>query len=379
MNRRVVLLALVPLMAVSHAALGQTNGAPRAWWFRAGPVVRIGISQEVRGNSYTQGGGVHAGRTYATGSGAIGAQDAFGNRVYDDGFVNTDPGTGNDASTWYWGYENASQYDSGDQTMTYHASAGSSRSRSVLYDEAVDADDDTEGVGIAVSAGRTIFSRGRFTLGLCGGLNALFGVGLSSSDSSFAERYHEARHTVVDTYELGDVQAPGAPYDGPEGGYDGPGPLLPNEPSSKSRKTTGTSSWDAWNEVQVETDLQIYELWLGVQLGCEVTERLSVYATPRASAGYLDADIDRSERLLADEGGGGVVVGQWRDAVSDDDWVLGAGVSVGGRFDAFGSWSVGAFAAYDLVFDEMSVSIGPNIVDIDSGGVSAGVNVGRRF
>ena len=94
------------------------------WWVKGGPVIRGGMSVDVKGSSYSQTLGQHAVASALEDPSGIGTTGAYADRTYDNGYVGLSPSTGNPAAidpntTWNWGYDNASQYDAAGGQLSF--------------------------------------------------------------------------------------------------------------------------------------------------------------------------------------------------------------------------------------------------------------------
>src|SRR5262245_12236336 len=137
---------------------------------------------------------------------ATGSQE---DRFYDDGYNRLDSSGNAGALTWFWGYQNASQLPGNDTIVMHSTSSGGAR-----------AEDEEQykfqkGLELTYARDFGALGRGRW------GLESAFGF----MDMEISDRSPIAGGTSVlsDTYQLGGVVPPFAPYNGPFGG---PGPLI---------------------------------------------------------------------------------------------------------------------------------------------------------
>ena len=354
------------------------------WWLKGGPVYRGGMEVEAEGSSRVQDLGVHAAGNLGDPS-SVGNANRYDDRTYDDGYVKRDPGTGNPGSidpdlTWYWGYDNASQYDSGRDTLTFHQTGAEGYSE-VLNTTFTD-DDKMDGYGAELVAGRPLADIGRLTLDVCVGLQGLWGMNANLSGSTYQEGV--GRMHVTDTYDVSGVNMPGA---GHEGTYDGPfdsppvipSPLIPNMPESRSSRLVD-SQWTAENQINMDVESELYNLWLGSRLALALGERFSVHITPKISANYVNVDVDRSETFVATYADGSTAtLNSWSDTGSESKWLFGAGATAGADVQFGNGYFAGIYGGYEWVADEVDVTVGPNTVSVDMSGYTAGVQAGKRF
>jgi hypothetical protein len=331
----------------------------------------------------------------------------YGNRTFDDGYVNMDAGTGNPNSidptvTWYWGYENGNQYNAGADTLAFHrdtVETGSGRivSLTTLRDEPANFDDTFSGWGAELVVGYPITTKGKIKIDICGGLAGIWGADASMGGSTFAEQVQDDRYDVSDhitdtySYDTTGVTIPAAPH---QGTYDGPfdnppvipSPTIPNRPSSATRNTdrdtsrTSSTTWSAQNHINIDADTDLYELWLGPRIGLAAGERFSLYVTPKVSMNYVDVSVDRSETFVATSAdGSSATLNSWSDSGSESKFIFGTGVTAGADVDIGKGLFVGIWGGYEWVSDEVDVKVGPNTVSVDASGYTAGAEAGYRF
>ena len=387
------------------SAVAQQDGG---FWMKAGPGYRGGMKLELSGSSYTQLEGVHAANPYRSSSAVPEARDSgYGDRVFADGYVKRDAGTGNPNSidpslTWNWGYNNASQYNYIEESLSFHRyseAVGSSRrtSRTTLSDGVFDADDTVSGWGVDVAMGYLFPSEGNVKFGLVFGLSGAWNENAKFNTSTYSEQIKEekfsVRHSITDTYVY-DVLGINMPGAGHAGTYDGPfdnppvipSPVIPNAPSSIRRnvdsvsKRTSSSTWTAQNYIHMEVDSDLYGLRLGPQLILQAGENLSFHITPHVSVNYADVKVERIERFTAVYGDGRTeTLRTWHDKESEKDFLFGAGIMVGMDVEFGNGVFAGIWGGYDWMSDEVEVQAGPNTVSFDGSGYIVGLMLGYRF
>jgi hypothetical protein len=193
------------------------------------------------------------------------------NRNYNDGFVNVDSSHNAGSQTWNWGYQNASQV-SGD-TLLMHATSVSSGASSSGTDD--------PNLGFEVSFVRDL---GHETWGRWG-LKAAFGytgMNLSSSGPLSANAQF-----ITDTYQLGGVVPPIAPYNGSSSG---PGPVIGSSPARgpimpASAIVTGNRSLNA----------TLYDLRLGPAVELDIIKGLAVEVGGGLALGVVDSTFAYTE------------------------------------------------------------------------------------
>ena len=324
-------------------------GTAGEWTLGGGPVVRLGLRVEARGSSRVQDLHLHAAQPGHSSPSGLGAGDGawtydisgYGDRTYDDGFVNLDPGTADPNSiepglTWYWGYQSDEQFDGNARTLTFHSQVsdedigyGESISLQTLRDDPVSASEDMTAAGIGLTASYATGRRNGLDWSFCVGTKILRGCVDGLRVSPYEETVQQDRYQVVETftydeiytYDTGDTVPPPAPY---EGTYNGPGPVIPNTPSGRAqssalsssrRRAASSTSWSAANEIDFDVESAVYDLWIGPRVGLAAGPRVSLYAIPSVSLNYIEANVDRTEKFTATYSDGGRELLQaWRDS-----------------------------------------------------------------
>ena len=420
-------LSIVVAIAVELVVMPLHGGE---WRVSAGYVERHGMGLTIKGTSRAQAQGAQSAYSHISMPDAKDGEpnlrlrhadpdlETYADRSFDDGFVFMDPGTANPSAiipgqTWNWGYERPEQYDASSQTLDFHTTIettdvqrraefrqGRRFTREVLNDNQVAMDDDFSGAGVGLAADYSLVSGDKTEVSLCFGINTLRNASIHGATSTYGERVKadrvkvEDRYTTTDSlsyretyhYDTTGVNPPVAPY---AGTYDGPGPVIPNQPSSydstggESTRQVGhqqrtsveqAETWTTANHIAFDTDISLYDAWLGCRIDRRLGGRLQVFARPSVSINYVDAEMDRSEIFIATAASGASrVIRNWTDSDRKGGWLLGAGMSVGANVEISHGWSFELSAGYDWVLDEMRYSVGPNEAQIDVSGFSLGV------
>jgi len=307
----------------------------------------------------------------------IGDPVAIGDRFYHDGYVRQDAGTAVDGSTWFWGYDNSSQVI-GDNLVYQATGFESIRSDSFSTVAGRNTDDGLQSGGLSLRADVTTpWTLGPFRVG------GIVGMSLASDSQSYRFANHRAtqtrddyRHDYRDTYALGGVVPPEAPY---AGGPVGPGPLISNLPSSRSL-----------TPVLVFTDTAVFTNDVRAQFE---NEMLSV---------LLGGTLEHEEGPWSFMVAGGLILEFHRYTSHQSETLNGAG---GGARPGFASWSEGRSgtkfrpglfaelsARYALdrhcfldgfirgeIADEFRVRAGPSSFEFEPVGFSIGLRIGASF
>src|SRR5215468_8747154 len=114
------------IVANCISAAGYDEPSSQRFWFGVGPAVRGGMRIRVEGSSYVQALGLHdptanGPLTFPSG---IGATNGYADRLYDNGYVKLDRGTGdpsapNPSGTWNWGFSDPGQYNANAQILKF--------------------------------------------------------------------------------------------------------------------------------------------------------------------------------------------------------------------------------------------------------------------
>ena len=378
------------LLAVAVALTFSAVGAVRAqdaeppkdsffdgWRLRLGPSYRQIDSIRVHSApSYVQQQGLHANGPGDTITGQIGPENQFADRTYDDGYVNQDAGTPNDGNTWFWGYNNASQYDgaaSGAETLSFTAAdlVGDTGGNNASF--SVDADD--RGWGFRLSADRPVRQVGPFTLVL--GVDLSFNQIKANTDW---EAYRENVYTVTDVYDVSAIAPPGSttpPFTAPYAGtLAGPGPVISNTPDGGRMLAL---DYAGRNIVNLDMDISLVTVAACAGLEKDWGKfRLAGRAGLSLSWSHIGTDRDESWfRQMPD--GTRQDLARWSDHGSDDDLIPGTLAELSIEYLLTEQWFVGTSARWDQPFTDVDVQVGPNEVTANLEGVSGSVFAGFSF
>lgn len=369
-------------------------------------------------------------------------------RRFSDGFVLLDVWT-LDAGvpqerygmTWNWGYQNASQYNSNNLTLTFHRATSVTASarvtdsavyedeqttREVTCNQAVDESDSNSASGVEVNAKRRMDTWGKWQLALKVGAawfpdvesqvsanplrmlirqNTYRVTGEEAVAATYRESYNET-YTYADHFGLSDPSLPPLPdvvgtppYFGPADPYNGPGPLIPNSPTnyvavktgsaltevpvggSESQSLVGSRIWLISDTVQWDAELNRVRLVCGPDLSREAKGRLRLHVSPQLTLSLVDADVERRETGTVTDAATGRVVSTARRTShgSKTDCILGLLLLAGADTSVTEDWVVSADVGYEWMGKKVSVDVGPDRAEFDLGGWEAGLRVGRSF
>jgi len=317
----------------------------------------------------------------------IGDQGVIGERYYNDGYVRQDAGTPADGSTWFWGYDNASQVEMigipggapVPGNLAYHATGYQSiRNDAVTTRKAPRDNDYLRTTGIEIRADVVSpWTIGPFRIG------GMIGIGAVSDKQPISFRNHTTVQTrddyrldYTDRYALNGIIPPAAPY---QGTHAGPGPVISNTPSNRTvdpvHLYTDTATftnrvYSNFKDTSVALTMApslIYEQgpWNFTLSGGVIVEFHS-YSTRQyevlnvASARYTGRQA------------------QWAEGDSGTKIRPGLFLQLGTQYDVGNDWHVGAWARGEWA-DDFSVSSGPSLYQFDPLGFTLGFEIGYSF
>ncbi len=382
---------------LAFGALALTNGSipltstAQDWWIEAGPVFRGGMKVSVEGSSYVQGLGLHS--PAATGPlsspTGIGAPNGYADRVYDNGYVKLDPGTGNTDSvggpnaTWNWGFANPAQYNAVAQTLSFQKQGD--LGYTTLANGTAEGSDKLLGAGLHLMAGLPLTKSGRWSLDLALGFQGIWGAHSDMETTTYGEDVRQV--TVTDIYNVSGIPPAQFPAQGFQGTYLGPfdnppvipSPVIPNLPSERLASTSA-AFYTAQNRIGFDVDQSLYQFSLGPKIAYEVSQRVKLNVRPSVSLNLINARVNRTETFAQSSAGGGSVVLQgWSNEADEWQALFGLGATAGADVDLGKGFYAGVFGGYEWVAEQAKVSIGPNTVSFDAGGWVGGAVIGKRF
>jgi hypothetical protein len=316
---------------------------------------------------------------------AIGPADAFADRTYSDGFVRQDAGTPNGGDTWNWGYDNASQVVDG--ALLFHGGNGTAAtfSESSNY-EYGGWSSDLDGAAPFVKLEWIMPQSDTFSFGWQSAFSYL-GTDASRALQTFTAQKTRTDYgiTYTDRFDAAGVIIPQAPY---AGGPQGPGPLLPNIPTSRTATETviGGEIVSAVNDIRTNFDLSLSTLSFGPTMEYR-RGALAFQATAGVAINVASWDAQQTETLRitsAVTSGTPATVAttestrSFQHSRSHTDIVPGLFLEAAASRDLNQSWSLSAFGRYDWAGD-VDFSAGPSTGSAGLSGWSLGVGVGFRF
>ena len=305
---------------------------------------------------------------------AVGPEGSIADREYNDGYVRQDAGTAGDGTTWYWGYDSASQIQAGNLIYTatgFQSILGGTpgSSRSGTYSK-----DSLRGVAPHIQFdARSPHYLGPFRLGYSVGFDFLkTDQSIAFSNFSASQSRSDYRLDYVDTYDLQGVIPPQAPYSGSLGGS---GPIIDNIPTTRSITSVllGTDSAGFSNHVWSSIDIDTFSFtagptmeWRGGpwQIAFSGGLMLSIY----------DWSASQSELLSATTAAGSSRVASWAEGSDGTTVRPGLYVQTDAGYAFTDTLAAGGFLRFDAA-PEFRAEAGPTIYKIDPYGVTAGFQV----
>lgn len=308
----------------------------------------------------------------------VGDESAIDERYYNDGYVRMDPGTPVDGSTWFWGYENASQVQG--QDLVYHATGYQSiRNDDIATRPGARTDEDLGQFGFEIRADvLTPWRLGPFRVG------GMIGLGMVSSNQSLAFGNHSTTQTrddyrldYTDRYSLGEeVVPPAAPY---YGTHTGPGPLMPNIPASRTITPVLLYTDTAVFTNKVRADFR--DDSMALTLGPSLNYHQGLWDFVASGGLILEVhhySTRQYEQLNVSSAQYSGVQARWAEGSSGTKFRPGLFLQAGVRYDVGNDWHIGGYARGEIA-DDFSVAAGPSLFEFDPVGFTLGFELGYSF
>jgi hypothetical protein len=301
-------------------------------------------------------------------------------RDYDNGGVVRDSAwTGGDGRTWNWSADSAAQYDAASERLTFDGYYGVTEAR-IGSHETPGRSDSSEMAGVSVDFAREVWRGDTFRLSVSAGGSYFPERELLSVRQSFgAGSYRSEVWRITDTYDVSgwngmvpDVNGAGGIG---AGTFDGPGPLIPFIPVSRTEGLDGvladeTFGGGAWAEA---------DLWLAEGRLCLVPEwqaldRLSLFGTVGVSLGYVGVST-RSGSWMTQN----TATAARRSSGSEEEWVVQAILGLGVRFAVTDRVGLSLLGEARLPGKDIDFNAAPYAGEIELGVWSAGVRADYCF
>ncbi len=311
---------------------------------------------------------------------SIGETDEYGDRTYDDGYVNESAITGASGLTWYWGYEQSTQVSGSDLALHatgYQTTYNPSISNAANYS----ADDDLD--GFTPQLDFNYYPENR-TLGISSILISFSMTGVDSGFhfSNFAGIQTQDNYQLnyTDTYDLGVVadSVPTAPYYGTE---DGPGASIPNLPADRTTDPVllSTDTAEYSNSISSDLDMTAFSIALGPTFEGSFADRMRWQFAAGTTLNLYDYQVKQRERLSASVNGGpSQQLQTWQDSTSGIHLGVGLFVRGTGIYELNEEWFTSAFIQLEAG-NSFELNAGLSSFEIDPNSVSFGMGIGRKF
>lgn len=304
---------------------------------------------------------------------SIGPMDGYADRDYDDGFVYIDYGTDDPETevpglTWFWGYDEAGQYDGA--AVSFRSEPGRTQRIVPVDVDPWEESDQFDVSGLDFGVGRRLWQRGRFAMSLDAGV-----TWYSDQSSEFRLSRTVARETdrgqrYVDTYDATHQPFPDAPY---AGTLEGPGYLIHNRPDSRELQDAGGRSRDWIADSALDVDFDMLDLRLGPSLRVRLHERIALRLAPQLRAAQVEAKAS-SHTVIAPTTVGPIEF-TGRENVSE--WIMGVGVEGNLSLEVYRGWRLGLSVSANQWQDDVNLYAEPFDAKIELGQYAFSVSLGR--
>jgi hypothetical protein len=315
----------------------------------------------------------------------VGPSDKVANRSYKDGFVKKDSGTSVDKNTWNWGHRKNSQVSN--TKITFHGDGGIrtefGRNGDVNNQDTIDGDE--SGVGPYLEVLRTLkeTEKWRYNAQFSGSFIPFESKG-STKTFEGSQNVKAYRVEVIDTYKLPideftglRVVPPPAPYGG--AGFVGPGPVIPNIPSSRNivNHPISSDSVTEFNQIAESLDVNLVTLSAGIQAEGRMG-RVTVKGSAGPTLNWADLEAERKETIYKRSGTTATPVREFVDKEDKSEFMVGGFVQGGISIPLFENVSAGVHGRYDFV-EEIDGEVGPSQIEVDLSGYSVLGELGIEF
>lgn len=244
---------------------------------------------------------------------------------YSDGFVRVDSSGDRGGVTWNWGYQNASQV-SGNDTLAMHTTSTAGAD--------LNAKDDPR-LGFQINYARDLAHFGSSRWGF------KLSVGYTDLKIRDTQPLLGAVTLTTDTFALGGITPPQAPY---SGSFSGPGPVIGDSPT----RTVSTLPAAAVISGSRQLDIWLYDARFGPYLELPLIKKLSFQIGAGIAAGLIDSMFSFSDATTTSSGtaqaaGTGqkseVLAGFYGEAGLAYQFVPQASIFAGGQFEYLGQFN----------------------------------------
>lgn len=305
----------------------------------------------------------------------IGPTDQFGERLYNDGFVSTDPSTDIDGFNTFWGYQNAGQVV-GDEISFRATGFQSIRSDALTLGTPSSADRHEHGISPVIQFDASYRHE---IVGFRPGFSASLiwtplKLNRQWSDFALTQTRDDFRHDWTDRYNLGGFGnlVPSAPYAGTPSG---PGFTLENIPDGRDFAAVPIGSEDAVvaNRVSARFRADQTTFSFGPTLQREISESWSIGGGIGVAIHWLHWSASQTESLDVTKNGKTAPFVRWEEKSSGDAFLGGIYLQVGAEWIPKNQpWSIKSFLRGDLGAS-FTEQLGPSSFKYGTNGFTAAV------
>ena len=198
--------------------------------------------------------------------------------TYSDGFVRVDSSGDHGGLTWNWGYQNASQVPGNDTLLMHTAGTTGATSRN-----------DDPRLGFEATYARDL---GHLAWGRWG---VKLGFGYTDLTINDNQALNGNVNLVTDTYALGGITPPQAPY---AGSFSGPGPVIGDTPTRSTTTLIGGALITGSRQI----DASLYDFRLGPYLEVPLVGQLSGQVGGGLAVGVVNSTFTFSDTTTSAAG-----------------------------------------------------------------------------
>ncbi len=305
----------------------------------------------------------------------LGPLNSYADRTYENGYVFRDEGTEDPLSiapglTWYWGYDEAEQYD-GRSVSFQSASYTDTRIEPVqLEEQYAEQGFDQQGVDIALQA--SLWQNEIIDVGVAVGLSFYGNKSFGMQVEQRWDRQTQVTRQTVDTYDT-----PFLPFPDPghAGTLEGPGYLLNNIPDDRQEVEIGRSVREGRVTSAFDLEFESMDFRLGPTFSLTPHARVDLMITPNIRMAHVRA-VAESRTLV--EPAGRRPVG-YEDRQTKEEWILGYGIAGELHVRVYGPWQIVAGAGIDRWEDNLVLTADPFETIIELGEWNFTLGVGRAW
>lgn len=234
------------------------------------------------------------------------------NRNYDNGYNRVDSSGNANNQTWYWGYSSPQSVQGGNLVLQSYSTLPNASSKNQQGDPQH---------GFEINYQRELYRKPHWRFGA----EAAFGYSLITVDDN--STVHNRVYRTNDTFALSGVIPPNSPYNGT---FEGPGPVISSEPSSRSTDVLTGAATITGNR---QLDGQLFLVRLGPYLEVPLSERFSVFINGGLTlgAGYIRFSYNENVEISDPTYGVTLTSGHRSGSGSETDFIIGgyggAGIS----------------------------------------------------